>query len=430
MKKPKVLMLGWEFPPNITGGLGVACYHIARSLRQHVPVTIMLPKIAPNIRIKGIRLIGIGNLNLKKIFTKKEQRTIFSKFSKKVADLILTPYPSRTSRKKTALKLSKITNAAKKQVKIENLLSGTDIYGDNVVEKVQFYAEICKKICRSIDFNLIHAHDWMTFPAALAIKEITGKPLILHIHSLNIDRVGPENQDWIFNLEKDSLNRADLILPVSHYTGNLIKEHYGIPKNKIFPVHNGIRPVKTFHSPKKFPEKLILFLGRLTYQKGPEYFLEVASRILSEYSNVRFVLAGKGDKFSRMVEESAYKEIGHKLHFTGFINREKVLDLLSMTDVMVMPSVSEPFGLAAIEAAQFGIPVILSKRSGAAEVLKGAIKADFWDIDHMAGSIIRLLSDDAFRKKVVSQELKDLKSLTWENTAKNILKAYSRFNTL
>jgi glycogen(starch) synthase len=423
-------MLGWEFPPHITGGLGVACYQIARSLRDHAGVTVMLPNIAPNIRMRDIRLISIGNLNLDKVFTKKELRTLFSKFSKKVKDFSINPYPELTSREVNKRKISRLSKSDKRQVKIRNLLSGTDIYGENVVEKVQFYAEICKKISQDIDFDLIHAHDWMTFPAALAIKELTGKPLVLHIHSLNIDRVGPENQGWIFKLEKEALNRADLILPVSHYTGNLIHEHYGIPKNKIFPVHNGIRPLKTFRSPKKFPEKLVLFLGRVTYQKGPEYFLQVASRILREDSNVRFVLAGKGDKFSRIVEESAYKEIGHKLHFTGFINKGKVLDLLSMTDVMVMPSVSEPFGLAALEAAQFGIPVILSKRSGVAEVLKGAIKADFWDIDHMASSIIRLLADDSFRNKVVKQELKDLKSLTWENTAKNIIKAYSRFNSL
>jgi hypothetical protein len=427
MRKPKILMLGWEFPPNITGGLGVACYHIVRSLRDYASITMILPQLEPEVRIAGIRLIGIGNLDLEKIYTKKEREILRSRLSKRVMEMKLSPYPVAIAGKRIFQKSTSTTKLKKSSVQIENLFADTEIYGEDVVEKVQFFSEISMMISRKIDFDIIHAHDWMTFPAALAIKKSAKKPLIIHIHSLNVDRVGPDQQGWIFNIEKEALKEADRILPVSNYTGNLIGEHYGIDKNKIISIHNGVRRVKVFHTEKKFPEKLVLFLGRITYQKGTEYFLEVASRIIHEFNNVRFVVAGGGDRFSRMVEDGAYKEIGHKLHFTGNINRKKVYELFSMTDVFVMPSVSEPFGLVALEAAQFGIPVILSKRSGAAEVLKGAIKADFWDIERMASAILRLLADERFRNKVVEQELKDLESLTWENAAEKISGVYSEF---
>ncbi|HLF34097.1 MAG TPA: glycosyltransferase family 4 protein [Cyclobacteriaceae bacterium] len=430
MTKPRILMLGWEFPPNITGGLGVACYHIVKSLGSLAPVTMILPTVASGVRLRGVRLIGIGNLELETIFTKKEREQIRSKFRKRFSKLALSPYPVGISGGKILQKSSRVLRKRKISFPLKNILDGTELYGDDVVGKVEFFAEICGKMIRKIDFDIIHAHDWMTFPAALEIKKLTGKPLVLHIHSLNTDRVGLADQGWVFRIEKEALHKADLILPVSHYTGDMIREHYGIRKNKIHPVHNGVRKMKAFSIPKKFPEKLVLFLGRITYQKGPGYFLDVAARIAARHDNIRFVVAGGGDKFARMIEEGAYRELGKKLHFTGPVDRKKVRELLAMADVFVMPSVSEPFGLVALEAAQFGIPVILSKRAGAAEVLKGALKVDYWDIDKMESSIIRLISDDKFRENVVKQELKDLEKLSWEKTAGNILSAYSKIRGL
>lgn len=419
-------MLGWEFPPQISGGLGIACYNIVKSLRSHASITLILPFLTQRIKLAGIRMIGIGNLNLGMIFTEKERAAILSKFKIKVRELKVSPYPVISPGKFRIQKTSRASKISYNNSLLENPLADVELYGENVLEKVGFYAEICRNISRKIPFDIIHAHDWMTFPAALALKEASGKPLVIHIHSLNTDRIGPDHQGWVFNLEKNALNQADLIIPVSRYTGEMIEEHYAIGKNKIFPVHNGVNPVKVFHSPRKFPEKLILFLGRITYQKGPEYFLEVASRVIGKYKNVRFVIAGEGDRFSHMVEQSAYKDIGHKFHFTGFINRKRVYELFSMTDIFLMPSVSEPFGLVALEAAQFGIPVILSRHSGAAEVLKGALKADFWDADLMVSYIVRLLSDDKFLNNVVRQQQRDLKSLSWDSNAVRIAEAYSR----
>ena len=418
-------MLGWEFPPHISGGLGVACFHIVKSLRKYASITLLLPYLAKGVRLKGVRLIGIGNLDLGMLFNESEREAIFSRFKRKARAMQVSPYPVKAARQK----IQKITRLSKIQPTGEprdNPLYEADLYGENVVDKVSFFAEICRNISRKIPFDIIHAHDWMTFPAALAIKEATGKPLVIHIHSLNTDRIGPEHQGWVFHLEKSALEMSDLIIPVSRYTGAMIEEHYGIKRNKIFPVHNGIGRLNIFHSPKKFPEKLILFLGRLTYQKGPEYFLEVASRVIHKYNNVRFVIAGEGDKFARMVEESAYKDIGRKFHFTGFIPRKKVYELFSMTDIFIMPSVSEPFGIVALEAAQFGIPVILSKHSGAAEALKGALKADFWDTELMVSFIVKLLADEKFAAHVVRQEQKDLQSLTWDTSAEKISEVYRR----
>ena len=417
-------MLGWEFPPNVSGGLGVASYHIIKALKEHAEITLFLPYVSARIRFPDVNIVSIGNLPVRKIFTRKEQEILFSRYRKKISNFELSPYPVYKSGKSTASRSTRVSRTKKTTATFANPLAGADLYGADVMDKVGLFAEFAARICKNYSFDIIHAHDWMTFPAGIAIKEVSG--LVVHVHSLNTDRLETGDQGWIFNLEKNALEKADLVIPVSKYTGNMISEHYGISSKKIFPVYNGIRPVETYRGTKKFPEKLVLFLGRLTYQKGPEYFLEIASEVIRNYGNVRFVVAGDGDKFRRIVEESAYKDIGHKLHFTGFINREKVNELLSLTDVFVMPSVSEPFGLVALEAAAFGIPMVISKHSGASEVLKGALKADFWDIDLMVKHILKLLKDTAYCTKVVRQNQKDLETLTWENTALKINEAYQK----
>jgi glycosyltransferase involved in cell wall biosynthesis len=426
MRKPEILMLGWEFPPKITGGLGVASYHIVRSLSKQFPLTLILPNASPRVRIQGVRMIDAGRFDPEKLFSKREWSAIRARFSQAVHRMLVSPYPVKSPGEKTGVKSLRRRKPGVKSNGAGNILSGAELYGDDVIEKVNFFAAVCKKLAGKINFDIIHAHDWMTFPAALAVREMSGKPLVIHIHSLNTDRIGPGDQGWIYQLEKETLSRADLILPVSNYTGNMIRHHYGIRKNKIFPVHNGVRKTKVFRTPKKFPEKLVLFLGRITYQKGPEYFLDVATRLARNRRDIRFVIAGGGDKFIRMIEEGAYRELGGRLHFTGNIDRRKVREVLSMADVFVMPSVSEPFGLVALEAAQFGVPVIISRHSGAAEVLTGAIKVDFWDIDNMENSIVKLTSDPKFIKKVVDQQHADLELLTWEKTAALIAKGYSR----
>ena len=279
-----------------------------------------------------------------------------------------------------------------------------------------------------MDFDIIHCHDWMTFPAAMLVKQQSKKPLVVHVHSLEYDRSGPESKNWVFDIEKEAMSKADIVVPVSNYTGSIAQEHYGIAAAKIFPVHNGADTVEVFKVKNEFPEKLVLFLGRVTGQKGPQYFLDIASKVLQHAPNVRFVMAGTGDQLRDLIENGAYKNIGTKFHFTGFLTKEKVHKLLSMTDVYCMPSVSEPFGLSALEAAQFGIPCVISKQSGVSEVLFGALKADFWDIEKMASHIITLLQNNSLKDALVKDAFNDLKNCTWDKAAEKILPLYNKVN--
>lgn len=295
-----------------------------------------------------------------------------------------------------------------------------ELYGEDVIQKVILFSKYVLKIAERKEFDVVYAHDWMTFLAGLEVKAKTGKPLALHVHALDYDRGGPESKGWIFELEKYAMENADLIMPVSNYTASVITGHYGINPEKVSAVHNGADHVDVFNIQKGFPEKLVLFLGRVTGQKGPEFFLEVASKVFESYPKVRFVVAGTGDRLKRLIETGAYRQIGHKFHFTGFLTKEKVHKLLAMTDVYCMPSVSEPFGLSALEAAQFGVPMVISKQSGVAEVLSGALSADYWDVNLMAEHIINLLKSKRLSSKVVKQSLLDMESLTWDVAAEKI----------
>ena len=298
------------------------------------------------------------------------------------------------------------------------------LYGEDVGQKVYEFSQALKVQGLKYDFDVIHAHDWMTYQAGLELKAVTGKPLVVHLHASQYDRAGPDARGWIYDIERNGMHGADLVIPVSNYTGTIVENHYGVSAAKIRTVHNGAERVDTFKSKKKFPEKVVLFLGRLTAQKGPEFFLEIASLVMAQNSNVRFVMAGTGEKMRHLIEAGAFKGLGGRFHFTGFLNKDKVNELLSMTDVYCMPSVSEPFGLSALEAAQFGIPAVISKQSGVAEILKGALHADFWDTELMAEHINSLLTDEKLRDEVVANSHADIAASTWEAASEKIVRLY------
>jgi len=428
MKRLTVLMLGWEFPPVISGGLGIACYGICKALSRTTKLHVILPRMQEQFNIPEANIIGIGNLNLDETFERDEIKHFEKIIKKEKIEINISPYPARNPSiilEQHPVRVIEKTKTKSIQ-KIHNRFKDAELYGSDIISLVKYYSEIAQKLASRIKFDIIHAHDWMTFFAGIHLKEKFNKPLVLHVHSLNYDRIGPINEGWIYQLEREALNKADLIIPVSNYTGRIIQEHYGITSEKIRPIHNGIDPIKSFKTEKKFPEKLVLFLGRITLQKGPEYFLETAYHVIQRYPNVRFAIAGTGDKLRQIIEEGAYKEISHKLHFTGFIERDKVHSLLSMADVFCMPSLSEPFGLTALEAVQFGVPVVITKRSGAAEVLKSALLADFWDTELMAKHIVNLLTNEKLHAKKVKEGKNEIKNLTWESTATNILNEYKK----
>jgi glycogen synthase len=430
MKKKKVLMLGWEFPPVINGGLGIACLGLAKAMREHFDLSIVLPKSDPNFVVDQVELIGLNNLSIKEIkefHAYNESYQIFEDVS--IFETNILPY---NDVEKTEILGSKkvVKTVDVHTTRLENDLNSFkfgDLYGDDVIERVKQYSHYVLQLAETKEFDVIWAHDWMTYLAGVELKKKFNKPLAIHVHATTYDRGGVDARGWVYDIEKYGMQEADCIIPVSNYTGEVCVKHFGADASKIFPVHNGVEYVDAYREEKMFPEALVLFLGRITGQKGPEMFLEIADKVIRKHKKVRFVMAGTGDQLKGIIESGAYRHIGDKFHFTGFLNKEKVNRLLAMADVYCMPSVSEPFGLSALEAAQFGIPVILSKQSGAAEVMSGALKTDFWDVDLKAKLIVDLVSNPEYAASVRDAGYEDIKQLTWENAS---IKISSKFHEL
>lgn len=425
MKRLRVLKLGWEFPPLINGGLGVACLGLSKALSKSVDLTVVVPKSAPDASFEGFDLRGLNELSIEQL-RKVEGKYQYESFAQvRNVPIFLDPYDTSG----TSLDIlertpgGEVTFSETTRQQLDSFKIG-ELYGPDLGNKVVEFSKIAAKLALLEDFDIIHAHDWMTFLAGVEVKKATGKPLVVHLHASQYDRAGADARGWIYDIEKYGMEEADRVIPVSRYTGEIVIGHYGIDPKKVRPVHNGADPVDVFVTKKKFPEKLVLFLGRLTAQKGPEFFLEIASKVLEKNRDVRFVVAGTGEKLRPLIETGAFRGLGGHFHFTGFLNKEKVNDLLSMTDVYCMPSVSEPFGLSALEAAQFGIPAVISKQSGVAEVLKGALVADFWDVDLMAKHISDLLTDEELREKVVEQAKLDIAASTWDAAAAKVVDIY------
>lgn len=415
-------MLGWEFPPIINGGLGIACHDLSSAMSPLTNITMVVPKSSPGFKMKNMNLVGINTLDIHSISKHlTSKRELPFKLHSIPADI--DPYYTETEDYRPTEKIvSREIREELRRFKIENL------YGGDVLSKVIQFADISTALSSTFDFDLIHAHDWMTMIAGIKIKQVTGKPLVMHIHSLEIDRSGEESKGWVFDLEKKGMEYADLLIPVSNYTADNIQKYYGISKSKMAVVHNGSNKVRPFQSRRHFREKTVLFVGRLTRQKGPEKFLDIAGKVLEKNPDVRFVMAGVGDYFKKLIEKSSYKCIGNRFHLTGFLNLEKLNYLFSVSDVYCMPSLSEPFGLSAVEAAQFGIPCVISKQSGVAEVLKSALKFDYWDVNKAAGFILNLINDSVLKEKIVEDAKRDLEHVSWDIAAKKVVNAYSEIS--
>lgn len=422
MSKIKVLMLGWEFPPVLTGGLGTACYGLVKALSQYADVTLILPQadrlqILENVKIKGLNYYGIeGEQAI------EEPDYSFDEYAKvhTVPAEFSNPYP-------VGIGFAEEAKALVAPEAIRALYSTNEPYGQNIMQKVATYAEVVSKMALEMDFDVIHAHDWITYPAAVKIKEMTGKPLVVHIHSLETDRVGAKAKgDWnkVFEVERKGMEKADCIIPVSRYTQECAMEHYGIAAEKFYPVHNAIDPAETFRVPNLSGEKLVLFLGRVTFQKGPEFMVDTAFKLLQAYPNVMFFVAGIGDMMDELKQKVLERRIDHKFVFAGFLSKTNVTRILAQADVYFMPSVSEPFGLSALEAAQFDVPCVISRQSGVSEVLPNALNADFWDTEKFANYIYGLLNYEGIRADMVTKTRKDLAQLSWDDSAKDVLEVY------
>ena len=420
-------MLGWEFPPLFSGGLGIATFGIVKALSPKTRIRLIIPTAAALTKLNHVNITGFNHITAEELNFERLQFQ-FSSLPVETNQLPIriSPYHDVNAEiVRTEWNDFQWLQTKKKVEIIHRLFVGTEVYGANIMHKVQLFTQLCEEIGSRNNFDIIHAHDWITFPAGVKIKAKTGKPLILHVHSLETDRAGVDVRNEIYALEKTAMEEADLIIVVSHYTKDQVVEHYQIDPARIVVVHNGIEPALTIRQRHRLNDKLVLFLGRLTHQKGPQFLLETAEKVCRVFPRVKFVVAGTGDQFIPLLETSAYRKLGSKFIFTGFLTKAKVNEALSMADVYFMPSVSEPFGLTALEAAQFGVPGVISSQSGVAEVLRGSLQADFWDTDKFANYIYALLRYKALAKEIAEKAKADLTQLTWGHAAKKILEIYS-----
>lgn len=421
----KVLMFGWEFPPHITGGLGTACYGLTKGLSHHNhEVIFVVPKAYGDEDQSYIQLKQAeGKYITEKTFTDRE---FWSKLTYIEVGANLIPYLSPEEYEKINTE-----EFVQKRKDFESFFTAdfkfSGKYGANLMEEVARYALLGSIIASEHQFDVIHAHDWLTYKAGIAAKEVTGKPLVVHMHATEFDRSGENVNTIIYEIEKEGMMAADAVIAVSNLTRSIVIEKYGIPAEKVFTVHNAVEPVThevaaTFQ--KGTDEKIVTFLGRITYQKGPEYFVEAAAKVLKKNQNVRFVMAGSGDMMNKIIRRVAKLKIADKFHFAGFLKGDEVVNMFQMSDVYVMPSVSEPFGISPLEAMRSNVPVIISKQSGVSEILKHAIKVDFWDVDAMADAIYGLLQYDGLNTMFRKYGKDEVDSLKWENAAVHVAEVY------
>lgn len=465
----RILMLGWEFPPFISGGLGTACYGLTRALdRLGHKVLFVLPKAVDGQHGSHVDLLSPERGAADALPATHPDGTPvnptldaspasvgaahyrLSQFDHVeflgVPSAVRSPY--REPQPADSSSVSALTGGLDRRA-IEALrAAGIDVppdweaelltgaaprpglvgdYSGDVVAAAETYARLVMRLCRGHGFDVVHAHDWMTYPAGMAIARVTGKPFVAHIHSTEFDRSGEHVHQRVYDIERRGMHAAIRVLAVSMYTKSLVVQRYGIDPSKVEVIYNGID--SEGQQPKDEQsiaarDKIVLFLGRITMQKGPEYFIAAAKKVLEKLDNVKFIVAGSGDMDRRMIELAAELGIGHRVLFTGFLRGKDVARVFRMADCYVMPSVSEPFGIAPLEAISHDTPVIISKQSGVSEVLSHALKVDFWDINEMANKIVAVLKHPPLSQTLRQHGHFEVRRLTWEGAADKCLDCY------
>lgn len=473
-------MFGWEFPPHISGGLGTACAGLTYALdREHVEVLFTVPKLQGGEASRGTTFINASSIPIRQ---QKKITNIFStsRHAGNRSQLVTAYRPNVVTRREsihTVIEIPSTLSAYTAPVEIGSsftlsqwnysLETGEDkveyttgeisvegaiqkaaqisteyvhepysfsgTYGKNLLEEVARYGEVAAQVACDHSFDVIHAHDWMTFPAGIAAKALSGKPLIVHVHATEIDRSGEHVNAAVFAIEKEGMMNADKVITVSNWTKNIAIRHYGVDERKIEVVHNGIRPKANSADGPAFSPSLhspvVTFLGRITHQKGPMYFVEAARKVHQQFPDVHFVVAGSGDQLPQMIERIAREKLSDRFHFTGFLKGDDIDRVWAMSNVYVMPSVSEPFGIAPLEAIQAGVPVIISNQAGVSEVMPHAIKVDFWETDALAEAICNVLRYKSLANTLKKNGSEELKTITWEKAAKKITTLYYELTT-
>lgn len=404
MSSLKVLTFGWELAPVLSGGLGVVCRDLTEALvSKDVKITFVVPKLPHTFLHSGFNLVNASSISLDEELLKTIN-----------ISTPLLPYDTSAC---------KIQNCINSKFKYDQ-----DLYGVNLLEEVECYAMTAAKIAATEPHDIIHAHDWMTGIAALKAKKVSGKPIVFHVHSTEYDRTANNPRPAIMEYEKLALEGADRIIAISEYTKKIVVEKYHINPNKISIVHNAINTDDMNDSLNKLDtkvrDKMVLFLARLTIQKGADYLLQAAQKVLQKKRNVKFVIVGKGPMLSKLVDMSFELGINKQVIFAGSMNHEDVDQAYKRADLFVMPSVSEPFGLTCLEAIKNGTPVLISKQSGASEVIKNALKVDFWDVDTMASKILSVLEHDSLATTLTENGFRDLRKLTWNGQADKVVEIY------
>lgn len=491
-----VLMLGWEFPPFITGGLGTACFGLTKAMdRRGMRVTFVVPKSVRGECAEHVTLLspdsyvppmasGDSGLTsgMEVISAAGAVRWITIPKGKSEAVRGETPAMTEGERKFSQVQFVQVPagfsnpytkageqvgqwSASEGKTDVRAAHSGSETgsasptgqasssggqpaaiqhaggsaapqvdhggvvgvdYTGDIVTQAERYAHFCLAATRHLTFDIIHAHDWMTYPAGLLIARASGKPLVAHIHSTEFDRSGEHVNQRIYDIERRGMHGAMRVVAVSQLTKNLVVRRYGVPEPRVEVVYNGVdlEPGHVGIAGIESRDKIVLYFGRITYQKGPEYFIQAAKRVLEVMPDVKFVVAGSGDQAKNMIEMAANLGIGHKVLFTGFLRGNDIRRVFSLADLYVMPSVSEPFGIAPLEAMSHNVPALISRSSGVSEVLSHVLKVDFWDIDDMANKIIAVL-----RYPPLSQTLKEhgafeVRRLTWDGAAERCEQVY------
>lgn len=476
----KILMLGWEYPPHIAGGLGTACQGLTGALSQRgVPIHFVVPQLFGDEQVTHMVLTEpgctgspIGDFKLgftsgqmvdsAGSFAEDEDRGSGTTTMTRIPAFLGPYWSSRRFREEVVEFAGRVgiqPRGTSFPLSVQQALLDGEVYGvaiesdalhavsseagdgeqklytsgDGIFGEVERFTSQVLSNLSGAEYDIIHAHDWMTFPAGVALAQLTGKPLVVHVHSLEQDRRGLFVDRNIEAIEKLGLDTASRIIAVSHYTRRAIERFHKIPSKKIRVVHNGAYPrqaVQDYRIRRTWPKRVVLFVGRVTFQKGPDYFVEVATRVIPRLPDVLFVLGGTGDMLPRVKQR--VDELGLKEHFLfpGFLSGEELEEMFSIADVYVMPSVSEPFGITALEAISFDTPVILSKQSGVSEVLESALKVDFWDLERMANMIVEVLSNSELRQQLVNTARDEVKHLHWDAAAAKTIEVYEEMVSL
>ena len=413
----KVLMFGWEFPPHISGGLGTASYGLTKGFvpQGDVEIKFCIPKPYGDEDNSFLRIVGMNSVPI-------VWKDVDSSYIESRVGAIIRPEEYYRYRDHIYGDFSYMNT---NDLGCMEFAGG---YPENLHEEINNYSIIAGVVARTEEFDIIHSHDWLTYPAGIHAKQVSGKKLVIHVHATDFDRSRGNVNPTVYAIEKNGMDHADHIFCVSELTRRTVIDKYHQHPSKVTTLHNAVTPLSPdimAIEPKKIPnEKVVTFLGRITMQKGPEYFVEAAAQVLRKTKNIRFCMAGSGDMMNDMIKLVAQRGIADRFHFPGFMRGKQVYECLKASDVYIMPSVSEPFGISPLEAMKSNVPVIISKQSGVAEVLDYAIKVDYWDVDAMADAIHALVCYPALSKMFMQKGLEEVEGLKWDKAAAKVKAVY------